>query len=80
VGFLICFGYPGKMVWFSLLLGWAIKALMVKFGGTRLLRTAKPLFIGLIVGEAFAAMTWLGITALLASGGYEFFPINILPG
>ncbi len=39
--------------WFSILLGWAAKALVTKFGNVRNYRHVRAFFIGLIVGELF---------------------------
>jgi hypothetical protein len=38
------------------LLGWLIKSAIVKYGGSRLYQTLKPLFFGLIAGEIFGAV------------------------
>jgi len=50
--FLILAGtWVAQSTWFCFLLGWGIKSLVVRFGGGRSYNAAKPLFIGLIVGE-----------------------------
>jgi len=40
-----------NMLWFSFLSGWAIKAIILKYGGIRVYRKALPFFLGLILGE-----------------------------
>lgn len=47
--------YAAAQIWFSFLLGWAVKSLVVKFGGGKVYQKLKPLFIGLIAGELVAA-------------------------
>jgi hypothetical protein len=60
-------GYPVSMVWltdqlwFSIFLAWLFKLVIMKYGGPRLFRSAKPFFLGLIVGQFFAAGLWLAI-------------------
>jgi hypothetical protein len=42
----------------SLFLGWALKSLLVRFGGARAFRVTLPFFLGLILGEIFANALW----------------------
>ncbi len=71
IGFLMVFSFPMRRLWFSILLGWLVKVLIVRFGGASLFRSAKPFFVGVIVAEVVAS----GILALLGAGmaaaGYE---------
>jgi hypothetical protein len=53
--FLVCGTYAGYRIWSSFLLGWAVKTLVVKFGGNQVYQRVKPLFIGVIAGELGAA-------------------------
>jgi hypothetical protein len=48
--------------WLCFLLGWAITSAIVKVGGGKVYRSAKPLFIGLISGE------FMGIALMVVSG------------
>lgn len=80
VGFLLCYSYPIMFCWFSIFLGWLLKALIVKFGGSSLYRQAKPWFLGMIVGEASVAGFWLVISLLLNSRGMPYEAIRLLPG
>jgi hypothetical protein len=65
--------------WFSVLLGWGAKVVLHKLGGNKLLADARPVFIGLIFGEALAAAIWMLITFFLAMGGYDYFRYSALP-
>ncbi len=47
--------YPVTNVVFPLFLAWGAKALILRLGGIRLYRTARPFFLGLILGYYFAA-------------------------
>jgi hypothetical protein len=65
--------------WFSVLIGWLAKVILQKLGGNKLLTSARPIFIGLIFGEALAAAIWMLITFLLAINGYNYFRYSALP-
>ena len=80
IGFLLVYTYPIRMIWFSLMLGWIAKALIVKFGGPPLMRSARPFFLGLIVGEAAAAACWLTVSLVLVSLDLPYEAVNLLPG
>lgn len=44
--------------WFSIMLGWIFKALILKYGGVPLYRQLRPFFLGLILGHVFVAGFW----------------------
>ena len=45
-------------LWFSIMLGYFLKYGIVKYGGLRAYREARPLFLGLILGEMTLAGLW----------------------
>ena len=58
-------GFPigalfGRM-WFSVFVAWLIKAAILKYGGSRLYVSLRPLFLGLILGELVVAGFWVVI-------------------
>jgi len=53
-----------SVFWFSCLLTWIIKGLILRYGGMRLYTRAKPWFIGMILGEFGMAVIWVLISAL----------------
>ena len=57
--FLVAGTYPCLNAWFSFLLGWAVKQLVVRFGGGGVYKKFKPFFIGLIAGEILIVGTSL---------------------
>ncbi len=79
VGYVVTGTWYIQVAWFSLFLGWAAKVLILRFGGATLFRQARPIFIGLIFGEAAAAGTWLVINLLLVWTGNDYHAIRILP-
>lgn len=79
--FLVWGTYPLKRFWASFLIGYAVKELVVRFGGGRSYQRLKPIFVGLIVGELLAIAV-----ILLAGFIYYSFTgqipkrIDVLPG
>jgi hypothetical protein len=65
--------------WYSIMIGWLAKVLILRFGGAKMYQEGKPLFIGLIVGEALAAAVWIIINTILASTGHDYQQIIFYP-
>jgi hypothetical protein len=80
IGYLIQATPSAPRIWFSIMIGWLCKALIVKYGGAKLYVVAKPFFLGLIVGEALAAGLWLVASAILGSMGVPYYPVRVLTG
>ena len=47
-----------NMLWFSIFISWAIKRMILKYGGLGSYRRALPLFFGLILGEFVVGGIW----------------------
>lgn len=64
----------------SFLIGWAIKAGVVRLGGSKSYRAVRPLMVGMIAGEVVAALLWIGVGAIyywitgLEPKQYAIFP------
>ncbi len=80
IAFIVLYSYATQMVWFSIFIGWLAKVVLVRMGGSSLLKGAKPVFIGLVVGEASAAGVWLVTSLIVNWMGYEYQQIFLLPG
>jgi hypothetical protein len=65
--------------WPSLMVGWILKVVVLKFGGPKLFEQVKPVAMGLIFGDALAAGLWVLISLCLALNGYDYIPVQILP-
>ncbi len=79
IGFIILYSWATRMIWFSVLLGWLAKVVIVRTGGISLFRTSRNFFIGLVIGEATAAGFWLIVSLVLNFMGYEYHRILLLP-
>jgi hypothetical protein len=71
VGYITSHGAFIGNAWFSVFVGWLAKVLIVRFGGAGLFQTMRPLFVGIIFGEALAAGASLIINAVVVLGGGE---------
>lgn len=80
IGFLMLGTFPAAHLWFSIMIGWLCKVLILRFGGARMYLNAKPFFLGLIVGESAAAGFWLMMGIALSTLGIPYRPVNIMPG
>jgi hypothetical protein len=79
LGYLLVYSWGVRQIWFSIFLGWLAKKLLVSYGGTNLYRSARPAFLGLIIGETVAAGLWLILSFCLAIQGREYHMIRLLP-
>jgi len=79
IAFVLLSSWAINRIWFSIMLGWLAKVIMVRFGGSTLLKTGRPIFIGLVVGEATAAAFWMIVSLVANWMGYEYHRIVLLP-
>jgi len=61
LGYLVAPAFPITNLWFSFFLGWGIKSLIMKYGGSDTYTKVRPFMIGLILGNAMAMMFWMFI-------------------
>lgn len=64
LGFPIGDTWVMEWVWFSILLGWLFKSVILKYGGIRLYQRLKPFFLGLVLGQISCAGMWMIIDFL----------------
>ncbi len=62
--FLVLATWQSRILAFSFLIGWAVKAAVTKYGGAGLYQRLKPLMIGLVTGEMLAGVIPMIIGAL----------------
>jgi hypothetical protein len=65
VGILFCQHTVGNLIWFSIFLGWLIKVTITSLFGGGAYRKARPVFLGLILGELIAAIVWAIVPVIL---------------
>jgi hypothetical protein len=62
-------------IWFPIFVGWAAKALSIRFGGIKTFRLALPFFIGLVIGDYVISAVWAILYLIFGIQGYRTFPI-----
>jgi hypothetical protein len=61
--------------WLAFLIGWFIKAAVIKIGGVNLFEKCRPFFAGIVAGLAFTLVVWMfAHIALFVAGGGVFDP------
>ncbi|MGQ9729743.1 MAG: DUF6785 family protein [Candidatus Zipacnadales bacterium] len=65
--------WPMIQLWFSILVGWLAKAVLLRYGSAKTYEGAKPFFMGLVVGEFLAAALWLIVSHCTGAVGLRFF-------
>jgi hypothetical protein len=65
IGLLMVDSFYAGLGWASVLVGWGLKILVLRYGGASTYRKLKNLFIGLILGELFAAVIWSLVPVIL---------------
>ena len=66
-------GWLINLIWFSFLVGWIIKWVILKYGGLKAYRNAFPFFLGLILGEYAIGCFWNLLGILSGTRLYPFF-------
>jgi hypothetical protein len=66
--------YAIDFFWLDFIIAWAIKGLLLRYGGMRLYRQAMPFFLGLILGEFVTASAWTIVGAVMGLQLYRTFP------
>lgn len=79
IGYLMCHSWYSKTAWVSLMIGMVVKTLLLRFGGAKQLEAMRPVFIGMVMGEALSLALWLVVSQLLAWFDLPFYSVNLLP-
>jgi len=75
VGYMMLSAWASFKLWFSIFLGWSFKFAIVKYGGLGAYRRARPVFLGLVLGEMTCAGLWAIIGMVTGiSTGYRIMP------
>ena len=60
-------------IWFTIVIGSALKWGILKYGGLKALRRASPFFLGLILGEYAVGSFWSALSVILHQRMYVFW-------
>lgn len=73
LGYAVSASWTMIVFWFPCLLAWVVKGLILRWGGMRLYVAARPLFLGLVLGEFTSAVCWT-IFSFITRAPAPFFP------
>lgn len=73
-GYAISTAYGAEYFWSAILIAWAIKVAVLRYGGYRLYRRLIPLMLGLVLGEYTMGAFWSVLSVLLQQNIYDFAP------
>lgn len=73
IGYLLGATYPAFHLWSSVLIGWMIKYITLKFGGPMAYRKIRPIAFGLIFGEYVMVGIWM-LVGFFTGIGYFALP------
>jgi len=59
IGFITWFGWPLDRYWLSVLLGWLLKSVVLKYGGFSVFQRGKPFAYGMVVGGTTNLTFWI---------------------
>lgn len=62
-----------NLVWFPLLIAWAVKSTILRYGGLPRYRMFLPFFLGLILGQSIVGSLWSLIGLALGIPTYSFW-------
>ncbi len=75
IGYTMLSAWGAFKLWFSIFLGWVAKYSILKYGGLKVYRWARPIFLGLVLGEMTCAGVWAIIGMIVGySTGYRMLP------
>ncbi len=73
IGFAVGTTWIMDQIWLSAFICWLLKLSIVRYGGLKAFRRARPLFLGLILGQFTCNGVWLIIDALTGMKGNQIF-------
>ena len=76
IGFPVGANYLMNHIWFSVFLAWALKSLILRFGGAPLYRRSQAFFLGLIAGEVLCNGLWIIVDYFTGKMGNSIFGIG----
>jgi len=74
VGFAISSSWSMDQLWAAMMLSWAIKWAILRYGGARAYRPAIPFFVGLVLGEFAVGSFWNLLGIITGKMTYHFWP------
>ncbi|HOX38417.1 MAG TPA: hypothetical protein PL033_10560 [Candidatus Brocadiia bacterium] len=79
LGFILADGYPVGALWLSIMLGWMVKTMVLRYGGAKTYQRLKPAIYGVIIGDYAMGGVWMLVNAILYWTGRQPVGIFLLP-
>jgi len=73
IGYAMGCTWPMLQLWFSIMIGWAVKTVILKLGGLKIYRKLLPAFLGLVLGEFTTAAVWVIVDMFTGVKGHRIF-------
>ena len=73
IGYAISSSWAIHLIWFPMLIAWALKAITLRYGGYGAYRRAVPFFLGLVLGDCVMGSIWGLVGLLFNTRTYNFF-------
>ncbi len=74
LGFMLAGTYAAQRIWFSVFIAWALKWLLLRYGGLGAFRFILPFFLGMVVGEGIIGGIWVIVGLVTGVGTPSFLP------
>jgi len=75
IGYVVAQTFTMDWLWCPTFIGWACKALVLRYGGMNAYRRTLPFFLGLVVGDMVVSSLWTLLFLAFNIPGYRTFPI-----
>jgi hypothetical protein len=73
VGYAVAGSWTMSWMWFSVMLSWLIKYILLRSGGLRIYRKGVPFFLGLMLGQFVVGSLWSILGVIINKPVYGFF-------
>jgi hypothetical protein len=73
IGYAMGCSWPMIQLWFSILIGWVLKSIILRYGGIRVYQRFRSLFLGMVLGEFLSGGIWLIIDFITGKSGHRIF-------
>jgi len=74
IGYPMASTFAMRNMWFSTLVAWAVKSVVLKYGGIKIYERSRPLFLGLILGDFFMIALWLVVEGFTGVTDHFLYP------
>ena len=72
-GYALALSYAMEYFWMPVLIGWALKFLIIRYGGAKMYRLAIPFFLGLILGDYTMGSLWAILGPIMGVPTYKIY-------